>query len=530
MTVSGLFAGLDVSTQSCKLVVIDLAADSVIHVDSVNYDRDLPHYETHDGVIQGLPEGVSESDPHMWVEAVDTVLQRLQAAPYIDQRNVRCISVSGQQHGLVALDGEGNLTRPHSKLWNDFSTAEECRLLTERVGGVDRMIEEVGNTQRTGYTAPKILHMRRHGPGCYADTAILFLVHNFINWYLTGGPRGGVAVMEPGDTSGMALWNPVTREWSDAVVAAIDPALRDKLPPVEPSDKIIGTIAAHLAERFDLSPECTVDAGSGDNMYGAIGTGNLRPSVVTISLGSSGTAYAFMEEPYVDPTGEIACFCDSTGNYLPLLCVSNMANGYDAVLATFDMTHAEFSSAIQQTSPGNDGRVLVPWYVGERTPDLPNAAPVYFGFGVDDFSKERLSRAVLEGHVLNLYSGFSRLPVDPGVIHLTGGLSQSPVWCQTIADVFEVETVAVQGEGAALGAAIHAAWVWLKEDRDDLPLADVADPFIVLDDATRRQPVAEHTRVYRVQKQLFRALADRVRGIESADPFALRAELLQGAN
>ena len=333
--------------------------------------------------------------------------------------------------------------------------------------------------------------------------------------------------MEPGDTSGMALWNPVARDWSQAVVEAIDPTLRSKLPRVEPSDRTIGTVASHIAESFGLSPGCAIDAGCGDNMYGAVGTGNFAPGVVTISLGTSGTAYTFMEQPYMDPTGEIACFCDSTGNYLPLLCVSNMGNGYDAVLEAFGMTHAEFDAVVEKTSPGNDGRVLVPWYVGERTPDLPRAAPIYFGFGVDDFGKDRLSRAVLEGHVLNLYSGFSRLPVEPEVVHLTGGLSRSPSWCQLIADVFEVDTVAIQGEGAALGAAIHAAWVWLREHDAAVSLAEVADPFVILDEATRKRPIAENVAVYRVQKRLFRALADRARGLESEDPFELRAELLR---
>ncbi|UCD25876.1 MAG: hypothetical protein JSW51_07945 [Gemmatimonadota bacterium] len=521
----GLFAGLDVSTQSCKLVVVDLPAGSTVYVDSVNYDADLPHFGTREGVALGLGEGVSESDPDMWLEALDILLLRLKSAPEIDQSRISCIAVSGQQHGLVALDSQGNLTRPYSKLWNDFSTAEECRLLTERVGGVDRMIEEVGNTQRTGYTAPKILHMRRHEPEHYEATATLFLVHNFINWHLTGGSRGGVAVMEPGDTSGMALWNPVSRDWSQAVVEAIDPNLRRKLPPVARSDTSIGPIATHIAERYGLSRECSVDAGSGDNMYGAIGTGNFRTGVVTISLGTSGTAYTFMDEPYVDPTGEVACFCDSTGHYLPLLCVSNMANGYDAVLAKFEMTHAEFDAAIERTAAGNDGRLLVPWYAGERTPDLPDAAPIYFGFGVDDFSRERLARAVLEGHVLNLHNGFSRLPIEPEVIHLTGGLSRSPSWCQTIADVFEVETVAVEGEGAALGAAIHAAWVWLKERDTGVPLEQVAEPFVVLDRTTRKVPLAENERVHRLQKRLFRSLVNRARGFESEDPFELRAEL-----
>ena len=518
----GLFAGLDVSTQSCKLVVIDAAAQATVYVDAVQYDTDLPGYGTHDGAAPGLGVGVSESDPQMWIEALEVLLGRLAAAPDIDQSRIRAIAVSGQQHGLVALDADGGLARPRAKLWNDFSTAEECALLTERVGGIERMIAEVGNTQRTGYTAPKILHMVRHEPEHYARATTLFLVHNYVNWYLTGG----VAVMEPGDTSGSALWSPVTGAWSQPVLEAIAPDLADKLPPVEPSDRSIGSIAQRLAERYGLSPDCAIDAGSGDNMYGAVGTGNVVPGVVTISLGTSGTVYTFLEEPFVDPEGEIAAFCDSTGHHLPLLCVSNMANGYHAVLERFGMTHEEFDAVVAATSPGNGGRLLVPWYVGERTPDLPNAAPLYFGFGLGDFTKERLSRAVLEGHVLNLWSGFQRLPVRPSVIHLTGGLSRSPSWCQMIADVFEVETVPVEGEGAALGAAIHAAWVWGREHGHEVPLAELTAPYVVLDASRRAAPIPHHLDRYRVLTRLYRALTDRARGLSSADdPFALRAVL-----
>lgn len=524
----GLFAGLDVSTQSCKLVVIDVGERTTVHVDSVNYDDDLPHYGTRDGAVQGLELGSSESDPAMWLEAVELVLTRLAAARDVNPRRIQCLAVSGQQHGLVALDRDGKLARPRAKLWNDFSTTEECELLTERVGGTERMIAEVGNTQRTGYTAPKILHMLRREPECYAKATTLFLVHNYINWYLTGGTDGGVAVMEPGDTSGMALWNPVSGAWSERVLKAIDAGLPRKLPPVEPSDRTIGTIAPKLADAYGLSPECAIDAGSGDNMYGAIGTGNFVRGIVTISLGTSGTAYTFLEQPFVDSEGEIAAFCDSTGHHLPLLCVSNMANGYNAVLERFRMSHDDFDAAIDRTKAGNGGRLLIPWYVGERTPDLPNAAPLYFGFGIDDFDKERLSRAVLEGHVLNLWSGWRRLPVEAEAIHLTGGLSRSAAWRQMIADVFEAETVPVEGEGAALGAAIHAAWVWAKENGGTVSLAEVAEPFVVLDDARRSTPIARNVEMYRIQKRLYLALTDRARGIKTdEDPFHLHRVLLE---
>lgn len=520
----GLFAGLDVSTQSCKLVVVDTESEEVIYVDSIIYDVDLPEYNTQDGVVQGLGPGVSESDPRMWLDAVHLVFSRLKSSE-VPQEQIRSISVSGQQHGLVALDTEGNLTRSRSKLWNDFSTAEECDILTERVGGHEAMIHEVGNSQRTGYTAPKILHLVRHERERYQKSTTLFVVHNYINWFLTGAKTGGVLVMEPGDTSGMALWNPKTGKWSNKVIDAIDSGLREKLPPVKPSDQSIGRISPPLADTYGFSLDCTVDAGSGDNMYGAIGTGNVRPGIVSVSLGTSGTAFSFMEDAFSDPTGEIASYCDSTGHYLPLLCVSNMSNGYNQILNQYQLTHEKFSQVISKTKPGNGGKLLIPWYSGERTPDLPHAAPLYFGFALGDFTVDILCRAILEGHVLNLYEGFRRMSLDPEEIRLTGGLSQSEAWCQMIADVFEAETVPVVGEGAALGAAIHAAWVWFKENGKSYSIEDIVAPFVVLDEKGRKKPVKEHIPVYRVMKQLFHALRLRLRGEKGNDPFCLRIDL-----
>ncbi len=521
-----LFAGIDSSTQSTKLLVLDLDENKVVHVDAVNYDNDLPQYNTRNGVVVSQTEGASESDPMMWVEALNILFARLQKSN-VPQQNIKAIAVSGQQHGLVTLDAEGNLTRKTSKLWNDFSTQQECDLMTKAVGGLDAMIEEVGNSQRTGYTAAKIFHMVRNEPEAFAKTTTCFLVHNFINWYLTGGKDGGVRVMEPGDTSGMALWDPKTGKWSDKVMNAISPDLKNKIPALEPADKSIGFIGKTLAEQYGFDPECRIDAGCGDNMYGAVGTGNVEPGIVTISLGTSGTAYTFLDEPYIDPTGEIAAFCDSTGHYLPLLCVSNLANGYNAIIDQFKLSHKEFVDIVKTVPVGNEGRMLIPWYMGERTPDVPQASPVYFGFDLDDFTREKLCRAVLEGHILNLYDGFRKMPVKAKEIRVTGGLAQSEAWVQTIADVFEAEAVPVEGEGAALGAALHAAWVYDKENGGNASLKDITEPFVILREERRCKPVPENVDVFRVQKSMFSALSQRVRGHNSNDdPFALRAKLL----
>ena len=517
-----LFAGLDVSTQSSKIVVIDYENEDVVYVDLVSYDEDLPLYGTREGVIQDSEEGVSESDPRMWLAAVDRIFEKLQASD-LPHHEIRSISVSGQQHGLVALDDEGGLTRSRSKLWNDYSTHEECRILTERIGGLEEMIEAVGNSQRAGYTASKIFHMVRHEPEAFEKTATFFLVHNYVNWYLTDGVR----VMEPGDLSGTALWNPRTRKYSEPLLSAIHPSLRSKLPDFEPSDTSIGKISSDLAERFGFSKECMIDAGSGDNMYGAVGTGNVEPGIVTVSLGTSGTAYSFMKEPFIDPAGEIAAFCDSTGCHMSLLCVSNLANGYNEVLRQFDLSHEQFNEIIDRTPPGNDGHLLIPWYTGERTPDLPQAAPLYFGFSLDGFTRDRLCRAVLEGHVLNLCTGFARMPLEVKELRLTGGLSRSEAWCQSIANLFDADAVPVVGEGAALGAALHAAWVWQKEFGREVSLKEVVERFVKLDEGRRRSPEVASRTVYQQQKRLFEALSRRMRGLTAEDPFRLRAEMME---
>jgi xylulokinase len=427
---------------------------------------------------------------------------------------------------LVSLDKEGNLTRQRSKLWNDFSTLEECNRLTRAVGGLDQMIKEVGNSQRTGYTAAKIFHLYRHEKEAYDQTSTFFLVHNFINWYLTGGKKGGVRVMEPGDSSGIALWNPKNGQWSEKAIKAIDPGLQKKLPPIKPSDETIGTISNELAENYGFSPTCKIDAGSGDNMYGAVGTGNIKPGMVTISLGTSGTAYTIFEKPYIDPTGEISTFCDSTGKYFPLLCVSNLASGYDEALKMFSLTHDDFTMIVKKTKPGNHGRLLIPWFSGERTPDLPQATPVYLGFQLDDFNQEVLCRAVLEGHVLSLYDGYSRMGINPSEIRLTGGLSRSEAWRQCIADIFETEVVPVEGEGAAMGAALHAAWVWQKEETGEDDLGKIIEVFVKTDEQRRAKPEPKAVEIYRRQKQLYTAVSDPYKKTKTDNPFELRMKLL----
>ena len=514
-----LFAGLDVSTQGQKIVIIDLEKRSVIYSDSINYDVDLPKYNTLNGVLKDTDFGVSESNPNMWIDSLHLLFERLKTSSDIIQ-SIKSISVAGQQHGLVAIDKDGDLAKSTSKLWNDFSTAEECEILTNEIGGSEQMITEVANSQRTGYTASKIFHMYRNERELYDNTEHFLLVHNYINWYLTGGK----IAMEEGDASGTGIWDPVTKTWSENLMNIISDDLVSKLPIVSSATKSIGYISNTLANQYGFDLECKIDAGSGDNMYSALGTGNIEYGTVTISLGTSGTAFTTLDQPFVDKDGEIACFCDSTGKYLPLLCISNMAGGYNTFLEENNLSHADFETLLTQTPPGNNGNIIIPWYSGERTPDIPEACPIYFGFKYEEMNIKSIARGLIEGHVLNLFAGFSKMPVNPDIIHLTGGLSQSKSWCQMIADIFDCETVPVKGEGAALGAAIHAAWVWKNENGLSCDLAQLVNPFIIFEEGLRCKPDKKNVKIYQNLFLSYEALVKRVLGLEGSDPFKLRKE------
>lgn len=520
---SDFFAGLDVSTQGCKLVVIDFNKQKTIFLDAINYDKDLNQFNTENGVRKNAGAGVSESDPKMWLEAIDILFGRLNKK--INVAGIKCLSVSGQQHGLVTITKTGELSRPFSKLWNDFSTAEECDILTQKIGGLAAMVKEIGNSQRTGYTAAKIFHMVRHEPELWKQTDTVFLVHNYINWVLTGGTQGGIKAMEPGDVSGSALWDPVKKAWSTRVINLIAADLSKKLPPVKDSRTVLGKIGKEFVDKYGFSNECLIASGSGDNMMGAIGTGNFSEGIVTVSLGTSGTAYSFMVKPYVDPEGEIASFCDATGNYLPLLCISNLANGYEAILKQYSLNHKAFEDIISKTPPGNGGKILCPWYEGERTPNLPEATPIYFGWGLKDFTQENLCRAVLEGHIMNLYEGFLKLPVKAKEIRVTGGISKSKVWRETIANIFNCDVVPVLGEGAALGAALHAAWSFYK----DKTLQEIAQPFIELDEKGRIKPDPHVVEIYNDFKSLYLSVSQRIRAVPkntAVNPFKLHKKFV----
>ncbi len=442
-----LFIGIDSGTQSTKAVVYDLKSRRVIA------EARAPHR-----MITGLPAGHMEQDPADWVGALKQVIQAVVAK--VDAQQIRGLGVSGQQHGFVPLDGEGAVIRP-AKLWCDTSTMAECALLTKKLGGEKAVIRLTGNLILPGFTAPKILWLKRHEPANFRRLRTVLLPHDYLNYCLTGK-----AFMEYGDASGTALMDVRKRRWSKEVLAAIDTKLAKYLPPLSESDTAVGEVRPEVAAELGLPPGVVVSAGGGDNMMGAIGTGNVTPGVVTASFGTSGTIYAYADKPVVDPRGEVAAFCSSSGGWLPLLCTMNVTTVTEQVRNLFGWDHTGLAAAIESAPPGADGLVMLPYLAGERTPNVPDGSGVLLGLSGKTMTPAHVARAAMEGVTLGMNYGLRRLAalgVSPKEIRVTGGGAKSASWRQMMADVFGVPVVAmVEDEGAALGGALQAAWCYAR--------------------------------------------------------------------
>ena len=493
-----LFLGIDSGTQSVKAVVLDFETRKVVA------EARAPHR-----LIDGLPVGHMEQHPAEWAAAMDSVIRDV--GQKVDRTRVRGIGVSGQQHGFVPLDARGEVIRP-AKLWCDTSTAPECALLTKKIGGDQAALRQGGLLFLPGFTAPKILWLKRHEPANYRRLRHVLLPHDYLNFHLTGN-----YFMEFGDASGTALMDVRRRTWSREAINAIDRNLADWLPPLSASHTAAGTLRPALAASYGLSPDVLVSAGGGDNMMGAIGTGNVSPGVVTASFGTSGTIYAYANQPVVDGRGEIAAFCSSTDGWLPLLCTMNVTTVTEGVRALFGHDHAALEAAVASAPAGAGGLVLLPYFAGERTPNVPDGSGVWLGLNGRTLNPGHLARSAMEGVTMGMNYGLRRLAelgVKAKEIRLTGGGARSAGWRQILADVFGLPVVGmVEDEGAALGGALQAAWCVARHGGNaKAKISDFTTGIVAVKEDTRCLPdranVARYRELQAVQDELSLSLRE----------------------
>jgi xylulokinase len=424
VTRADLLVGIDVGTTGVKAVAISPAGEVVAKAEE-EYPLSTPR------------PGWSEQDAEDWWFATEVALEALGV------EDVAGIGLSGQMHGLVVLSRGQHVLRP-AILWNDQRTGAECAEIEERVG-LERLIALTGNRALAGFTAPKLLWLRKHEPDVYAEIAHVLLPKDYVRLRLTGERAIDVA-----DASGTLLFDVARRRWSQEVIGALelDPAW---LPPALESPELSGTTAAGVP----------VAAGAGDQAAGALGAGVDRPGPLSVQIGTSGVVFAALPSFQADPMARVHAFCHAVPGSWHAMGVTLSAAGSlrwlrDAVAP--EATFAELTDLAGHWSPGAEGLTFLPYLAGERTPHAdPDARGAFVGLSLRH-DRGALVRAVLEGVAYGLRDSLEllrELGVQPEAGRALGGGARSDLWLRIIASVLGIplERVEVE-EGAAYGAAL----------------------------------------------------------------------------
>jgi xylulokinase len=428
-----LVAGVDSSTQSCKVVIRDALTGELIREGRSSH-----------------PDG-TEIHPDAWLEALH---EAIEAAGGLD--GVEAISVGGQQHGMVVMDNSGNIIRP-ALLWNDVRSASEAQEIIDHFGAED-LAHRTGSVPVASFTSTKLRWLRNHEPEHATRVAAVALPHDWLTWRLAGyGPEGASEkgpdfsrlATDRSEASGTGYFNPETGDYLSDILEFCLGHLVTLPRIISPGD---------IAEK---TPDGIILAcGAGDNAAAALGIGASEGDVI-VSLGTSGTVFAVSQTATHDPSGIIAGFASASGSALPLVCTMNAARVLDSYASLFDVTHEQFSDLALAAPPGANGVVLVPYFEGERTPNLPHATGELVGLTLENNTRENIARAAVEGMLCGLNAGLQAV-LESGVtcnrIFMVGGAAASPAVQESAAQIFGVPiTVVKPGEYVANGAATQAA-------------------------------------------------------------------------
>ena len=494
--------GIDIGTSGTKTVLFGQDGGVV-----ASHTREYP--------LSQPRNGWAEQDPLDWWEAVREGCAAVLGRSGVRPDEICGVGLSGQMHGLVMLGRENEILHP-AILWCDQRTGEECRDM-ERLVGLDRLIEVTANPPLTGFTASKILWIRKHCPQVYERCAHILLPKDYIRFRLTGE-----YATEVSDASGMQLLDVPGRCWSQEILSklSIDPALLGK---VYESPEITGVISREAAEATGLKAGTPVVGGAGDNAAAAVGTGTVRDGLAFTTIGTSGVVYAHTDRPAIDPKGRVHTFCCAVPGAWHVMGVTQGAG------LSLKWFRDEFCAAEVQTaqgmqidpyqlmdqqaalSPIGANRLYyLPYLMGERTPHLdPNARGVFFGLSAVHERRDLL-RAVMEGVTYSLkdcLSVFDEMGLTVGRMAACGGGGSSPFWRQMLADVFHCPIATLRSkEGPALGVALLAgvgAGVYASvEEACDAVIAE----------SGRQQPndeaAGKYAKLYPLYRQLYPALRE----------------------
>lgn len=444
--------GVDIGTSATKTVLFDENMQVRAEA-SASYPLSQPQ------------NGWAEQQPTDWAQAALTTIRDCVTLARVPKEEIRGIGLSGQMHGLVMLDAAGAVIRP-AMIWCDQRTGAECEEITQRVGK-EKLIRITANPALTGFTASKILWVRKHEPGNYARCRHILLPKDYVRYCLTGE-----FATEVSDASGMQLLDVPHRCWSQEMLKLldIDPSLLAK---VYESSEITGTLTPEAASFTGLSTKTAVVGGAGDNAAAAIGTGIVEEGKAFTTIGTSGVVYAHTREPHIDPQGRVHTFCCAVPGCWHVMGVTQAAGlslrwfrdtcARDLVAqadARQISVYKLINEAAQSVPRGSHRLFYLPYLMGERTPHLdPVCRGVFFGLSAMHTQADML-RAVMEGVAYSLTDSLEILQgmgIAPQTMMACGGGAKSPVWRQMLADMYGLPMQTLGGqEGPALGAAILA--------------------------------------------------------------------------
>ena len=436
--------GLDISTTGAKALLIDETG------------RVIATHSTPQPISQPRPLW-SEQNPADWWNGMAAAIRSLLQETNLTGDAIAAIGLSGQMHGLVLQDANGEVLRP-AILWNDGRTQAQCDEITQKIG-FDRLIQLTGNRALTGFTAPKILWVRDHEPDVYAKAAHILLPKDYIRYKLTGD-----YVMDVSDAAGTSLLNVAERRWSDEVVNALK-IPTSWLPRLAEGSEITGQVSEAAAQETGLKSGTPVVGGGGDQAAGAVGVGAVEPYIISLAVGTSGVVFAPLDHYAYQPEGRLHAFCHTVPGQWHFMGVMLSAAGSLQWYRDSIQPSLSFDELIEEAAsvaPGCEGLFFLPYLTGERTPHPdPQARGAFIGL-TTRHTRSHMTRAVLEGVAYGLKDSFS-LIAQAGLpekyeVRISGGGAKSPIWQQIIADILGAPLVSINTtEGAAYGAALLAA-------------------------------------------------------------------------
>lgn len=448
-TVGQLVLGIDSSTQSTKVEVVDIATGATVETGRAAHTPTTPP--------------VSEQDPRSWWEALLEALSQVKDS----LPQVVAMAVAGQQHGMVLLDHKDRPVRL-AKLWNDTTSAPQSEQMISAQGPA-AWAKLCGSVPGPAFTVSKLAWMAEHEPEALANAVRIGLPHDYLNLRITGQ-----WVTDRGDASGTGYWSPAQNAYVPEALAAAGVSVKSiELPRVANPFEPIGRVTDPELIRLGLGTSVVVGPGSGDNMAAALGLG-MAPGDLAVSLGTSGTAYAVSPTPTADATGLVAGFADATGYYLPLVCTLNATKVTERIRILLGVEHGQFDQLALGAPIGANGLTLVPYFDGERTPNKPTATGALSGLR-STVSRGDLARAAIEGVTCGLLDGVDALR-DCGVsmdgrFFLIGGGARSAAYRHSFAALAERPVIVpTLTETVARGAAVQAGCIHSGDDATTLAL------------------------------------------------------------